>query len=154
MAWAFKNHRPGQKSPQAKHKGPASSFRLELAHHYWACEYLGSNGLWLAFLVWHHCNRRAILTLLSKSWYWIGLVMCWLRSEARSQAKPGQKKPGQAGPLCLVWGGFWPGLWFLKAQAASLSPGFRRYIFRYFVYQMVQIYLPKIENFQNWPKMH
>ena len=26
------------------------------------------------------------------------VVMCWLWPEARSQAKPGQKKPGQAGP--------------------------------------------------------
>jgi hypothetical protein len=29
------------------------------------------------------------------------LVICWLRPEAKSQAKPGQKKPGQAGPK--VW---------------------------------------------------
>ena len=29
---------------------------------------------------------------------WVSiLVMCWLRPEARSQARPGQKKPGQAG---------------------------------------------------------
>lgn len=76
-----------------------------------------------------------------------GVVMCRLRPEARSRAKPGQKKPSQAGPCALAWGGFWPGLWFLKAKAAGLSPGFCRYIFVYFVYQ---ICFPKKEN---WPKL-
>jgi hypothetical protein len=56
------------------------------------------------------------------------LVMCRLRPEARSPAKPGQKKPGQAGPNFLAWLGFWPGLSFDKAKAAGLGPGFCRYI--------------------------
>ena len=61
--------------------------------------------------------------------------MCRLRPEARSPAKPGQKKPGQAGPNFLAWLGFWPGLSFDKAKAAGLGPGFCRYIhFIFFIF--------------------
>jgi hypothetical protein len=60
--------------------------------------------------------------------------MCRLRPEARSQAKLGQKKLGQARPLYLAWLGFWPGLRFLKAKAAGLGPGFCRYIHFIFIF--------------------
>ena len=44
--------------------------------------------------------------------------MCQLCPEARlKKAEPSQV-------LFLAWVGFWPGLWFLKAKAAGLSPGF------------------------------
>ena len=52
------------------------------------------------------------------------LVMCWLWPEARSQAKPGQKKLGQAGPGGWPEGGFWPSSSVWKAQAWGLGPSF------------------------------
>lgn len=54
--------------------------------------------------------------------------MCRLRPEARSQAKPGQKKPGQAGPEGWPEGGFWPGSAFWKAKAWGLGPGLTEFL--------------------------
>jgi len=54
-----------------------------------------------------HCHQQS------------ALVMCWLWPKARSQAKPGQKKPSQARPNHLAFVGFWPGLHFFKAQAGA-----------------------------------
>ena len=73
------------------------------------------------------------LRAVRPSWSWKVAVYYrnWvLSSDVPAPAwgqKPGQARPKKAGPsraLCLVWGGFWPGLWFLKAQADGLSPGF------------------------------
>jgi len=50
--------------------------------------------------------------------------MCQLWPDARSWAKLGQKKLGEAGPTTLASVGFWPGLWFAKAKAGGLSRGF------------------------------
>jgi len=36
--------------------------------------------------------------LLRREYVLVGVVICWLQPEAQSQAKPGPKKPGQAGP--------------------------------------------------------
>ena len=52
------------------------------------------------------------------------LVMCQLWPEARSWAKPSQKKLGQARPWPVAWAGFWPGLGYRKAKAVGLSPSF------------------------------
>ena len=52
------------------------------------------------------------------------VVICQLRPEAKSQAKPGQKKPSRAWPL--VWVGFWPGLRFLESQSPWPGAGFCR----------------------------
>ena len=50
--------------------------------------------------------------------------MCRLRPKAKSQARPGRKKPGQAGPWQPACVGFWPGLQFVKAKAGGLGRGF------------------------------
>ena len=47
------------------------------------------------------------------------VVMFRLWPEARSRAKTGQKKPGQAKPTVLAFFGFWPGLKFYKPKPAS-----------------------------------
>src|SRR5271168_2243395 len=57
-----------------------------------------------------------------KEWY-IQLVMCRLQLEAKIQAKPRQKKRGQAARMPAFFG-LWPGLKFQKAKADGLSPGF------------------------------
>lgn len=64
----------------------------------------------------------------------VRVAMCRLRPQ--SQAKPGQKKPGQARPCARPEVAFLPGLWFLKAKAAGLSPGFCRYLFWLVVYNL------------------
>src|SRR5271154_7050190 len=51
-----------------------------------------------------------------KEWY-VQLVMCRLRPEAKSQAKKSRA-------LMPAFFGLWPGLKFQKAKADGLSPGF------------------------------
>ena len=47
------------------------------------------------------------------------LVMCRLRPEARSQAKPGQAKPGLT--FGLGWALAWPEFWKAKAKPKPLA---------------------------------
>jgi len=60
-----------------------------------------------------------------KTWYTsslfvdVLLVMCRLRPEARGRAKPGQKKPGQAGPDLWPETAFGPACDFEKPEPAA-----------------------------------
>ncbi len=58
-------------------------------------------------------------------WCWahsLEVVMCLAWPQARSQARPGPKKPGRAGPKPSSGHKFWPGFGFPKAQAKP-GPG-------------------------------
>src|SRR5258707_11249482 len=63
--------------------------------------------------MWHVTNEGS----LSGGEEERGVVMCLAWPQARSQARPGPKKPGQAGPKPSSGHKFWPGFGFPKAQA-------------------------------------